>query len=240
MPLMGDPTDPLPRVKASPACLSQWQLSRWAMSLAGSDEAQHFAAHLQTCDACRARRQAEDAAFAAAQSALLPAGLRVKPTPRWRFALLPLSGLGLGLALCTVLAAAVWLLPRQAPQPDILLKGEAILQVAVRRDGVVREGSWQEVGPAKPGDQVRFKVPSGAPTWQRLTVRRDSGWSTLFVGEVPANDWLPLGLTVNDQAPSALRLLVCPAPPAALAPNADAPADNSGIPPGCSVYDTRL
>ena len=222
--------DALRRVKAAPACLSQWQLSRWAMQQISAEERRLLGAHLQTCADCQARAQHEAAAFAAAQNAALPASLQ-RPPARARFGLAAWGALGT--VLCTLLAVALWQASPPPSTPDILLKGEATLQVAVRRDGVVREGTWQDLSAVQPGDQVRLKAPSGGSTWQRLTVRRDTTWVSLFAGPVPANDWLPLGLTVNQAAPSTLRLLVCPAPPVPL------PADDS-LPPGCAVYDARL
>jgi hypothetical protein len=226
------------RNKPSPACASEWQLSRASLGLTSPEEQAALSGHLDACAACAARWGALQRDVDAAQGATLPLALR--DAARAADARARRGPLGLwwsGLSLAAVAAAlAMVVLPAPRPEPArdaVLLKGRTELWAAVQHDGAVREGAVGRLGALAPGDAVRLRVTAGQRTWQILQRRDAAGWSDLFAGEVEAGEWLPVGLRVTADAPAELRVVVCERRPPA-SPAADL------LPAGCVAHATRL
>jgi hypothetical protein len=220
------------RAKPTTACLSHWQLSRWAIGVASPTDCAMFDAHVATCAHCKLLWQAEQTNHSAAAYAPLPQGLKQLQPDRSRWAIGAPWGYALAATLL-VLVAGPAILERMKPAPTIRVKGSEALVVARLRDGAIDEGLWDVLQPMRPGDQVRFKAHTGTASWQGLYIQRKGHWEKLFVGTVAADDWVPTALTVNAGAPSALRLLVCPVTPAAV-------PEDATVPEGCDRYDANL
>lgn len=231
---MDETTNDFPRAKRASTCLSHWQLSRWALNLASDTETATFGAHVEACPHCAARWATELAEHRAAAYAPVPQSLRDALPKRRRRWWVSASSWATAVAVAAVLLLVGPHVLQQFDKPHgTRLKGAEPLRMARLRAGAVDEGAWEQLQPFRVGDQLRIKAPTAATTWQVLWMQQDGKWRTLYAGEVQADEWVPLGLTVNAGAPNAMRLVVCPAAPPSAVTDAQ-------VPEGCTSYDTRF
>jgi hypothetical protein len=217
--------------KATPTCLSQWQVAQVSV---GQTLAADAAAHLGTCDACSGRVAAETAAVQGLSYREVPRAVRAALTEahgrsrrRWW---------GMVLAPVAVAALAVLLVRGPSAEDEApVLKGAVTVVGTVQRGGAVVARD-QALGSlvTQPGDRVRLHVLGRTRGYALVQAREEKGWETYFAGDIPADGLLPVGIDVTAGNKTSLRVLTCDAPPAAaVATAADTPA-------GCQRVDFAL
>jgi hypothetical protein len=230
------------RSKPSTDCLSRLQISQWALEETPPEKVGRFAAHAAACGRCRMLYEAEKTSVGAAAVRPLPAymqeargrGHSSEACPprhrrvwgrRWGGRVLTSAA---ALAACFL---AVFLVREDAP--NIRMKGQGALHVAVRRGGVVQERPLEAPLQLQTGDGVRLRVPSGAAMWVLVQKHTDRGWEQVFVGHSDKEGWLPLSFTISDAPSVDVRVAVCSTQPPVNAQTDDGLKD-------CAIYGTRF
>ena len=213
--------------KATAQCLSHWRLSCLATLPAGSVTPGEQA-HLDTCQACHALWQHEQALVSARRQQALPAYLQAElasntqshkaaASPQWSWASWwPALALG-GAAAATFVLIAVWPANESASER---IKGKTsnagnseIHLSALRGEKLIVHDVRLNQAPALvDGDRLRLRLVT-TKRWFGLWTQEAGEWTSLAQGAVPQDGWLSLGFRYSSKHRSTMAVLLCPQEP---------------------------
>ncbi|PKN59288.1 MAG: hypothetical protein CVU56_01095 [Deltaproteobacteria bacterium HGW-Deltaproteobacteria-14] len=198
--------DPFARERRD-GCLSAWHVSLAALDEVPPHEVARVEAHLVGCPSCAARVADERASVAAAALEPLPDALRAPATRRpalpWRRWLAPLAG--------AVAVAALALMVALPGGETTRTKGAVAVEATVVRDDrtVAADTTLDALGTLHDGDRIRLRVRGATDRRARVEGLDGGAWVAVWEGAIPADGWLPFGLTANTGSETALRVAVC-------------------------------
>jgi len=131
------------------------------------------AAHIASCDRCRADLEAAEAACARFTRDVFPRTVaNIRERRRWKL------GLAMVAPVLAAAALAIWLLRPHDPDDDIRVKGALTFQVFAKRGAAII--SVRDATRLAPGDQIRFVVGCGAPAYLLVASIDGAGRATIY------------------------------------------------------------
>ena len=78
---------------------------------------------------------------------------------------------------------------------------------------LLREAALETVPDLRAGDRLRLKLQGREGNWAMLQGWEEGHWETYFSGGLPADQWLPAGITITAEGQTRLRVVVCATAP---------------------------